>query len=128
MNLESLVSDMMRINVLARLWHWTTDVGQHHLTYEQFLNQNETFTDSLVESSLGNDIAMSFDKVGVKDAMIEAYSLDKSRKEIENFRSRVSEFRASLDSNDKPSSPELVAILDDVVENASKTLYLLKLK
>ena len=128
MNLEVLVSDMMRMNVLARLWHWTTDTAQHHVTYEQFLTQNETFTDSLVESSLGNDLPMSFDKVGVKEALIESYSLDKAREELKNFRSRVTEVRSSLDSSDKPSSSELVAILDDVVENASKTLYLLKLK
>ena len=128
MNLEILVSDMMRMNVLARLWHWTTDTAQHHLTYEQFLTQNETFTDSLVESSLGNDLPLSFKQVGVKDALIDGYSLEKAREELKNFRSRVTEFRGSLDSSDKPSSSELVTILDSVIENASKTLYLLKLK
>lgn len=66
---EKLVSDMMRLNVMARLWHWSTDSAQHHVTFEQFLTENESLTDRFVESTLGNDIAISLSKIGVKDAI-----------------------------------------------------------
>jgi hypothetical protein len=128
MNLEPLVSEMMRVNVLARLWHWTTDVAQHHLTYEQFLTQNETFTDSLVESSLGNDINLSFDKIGVTNATLKNYSLDEAKKELNQYRSKVLEVQKSLEASEVQGSSELITILDDAVENTSKTLYLLRLK
>ena len=128
MKLETLVSDMMKMNVLARLWHWSTDVAQHHVTFEQFLTQNETFTDSLVESALGNDLELNITKVGVIEAVNPAYSIEFARKEISNYRERVSQARAHFDESNKASGNELVAILDGAIENASKTLYLLKLK
>ena len=42
MNLEKLVSQMMHMTVVERLWHWTRDNAQHHVTYEKFLTQNDS--------------------------------------------------------------------------------------
>ena len=128
MTLEQLISDMMGMNVSARLWHWTTDVAQHHTTYETFLTQNELLTDSLVESSLGNDTKLAFDKIGVKDTVVANYSLDSARASIKEYRENVFKMKKMLDESSNSSSDELITILDDVTELASKTLYLLKLK
>ena len=62
MSLEPLISEMMSINTKARLWHWMTDIAQHHTTFEQFLTQNEVLTDSFVESSLGNDLPLKLSR------------------------------------------------------------------
>jgi hypothetical protein len=126
--MEALISNMMRMNTMGRLWHWMTDTAQHHTTFEQFLTQNETFTDSLVESTLGNDIALDFALVGVKEAIQPAYSLTHALDEIKAYRSQVIEARQSLESSNQMGSDELGTILDDVIELCSKTLYLLKLK
>lgn len=128
MKLELLVSDMMRMNVLARLWHWTTDTATHHTSYEQFLTQNETLTDSLVESALGNDRIINFAEVGVVEAISKSYSLQEARSELMRYRNEVFKHKQSLSSDESPGGEELVTILDDVTELASKTLYLLKLK
>ncbi len=128
MNLEVLVSDMMTMNTVARLWHWTTDTAQHHVTYEAFLNQNEEHTDSFVESALGNDLKIDFSKVGVTDAKIEKYDLDHVKESFKSFRSRVFEAKKSLQNNESSANEELITILDDVTDLTSKTLYLLKLK
>jgi len=128
MNLEALISDMMAINVQARLWHWTTGVAQHHTTYEQFLNQNEVFTDSLVESTLGNDTELDFSKVGVKDAIVPKYSHDEATASIRSYREKVFSVKKNLEEVPNSANAELITILDNVTELASKTLYLLKLK
>ena len=125
---ELLVSDMLTMNTLARLWHWTTDNAQHHVTYEQFLTQNETFTDSFVESALGNDLEFQFQEVGVTNARIEKYDLQTSRENLKNYRQRVFEAKKFLEESESSANSELIAILDDVTELTSKTLYLLKLK
>ncbi len=65
MNLEFLISSMMKLNIKARLWHWMTDTAQHHTTFEQFLTQNETLMDSLVESSLGNEVSIEFKNIKI---------------------------------------------------------------
>jgi len=128
MTLEKLVSSMMSMSVNGRLWHWTTDVAQHHTTYENFLTQNEQLTDSLVESALGNDYSLNFSQVGVKNAVSEEYSLEHSKNEIKKYRSKVLEMKTSLSDAEAAGSEELVTILDDVTELSSKTLYMLKLK
>ena len=128
MPLETFVSDMMRINNLARLWHWTTDRAQHHTTYEQFLTQNEQFTDSFVESILGNDLPLALDKVGVQNAFVKTYDLTGVREEISSYRQTIVQAQKNIEEFNQPASSELVSILDDVVELCSKTLYLLKLK
>lgn len=128
MNTEQLVSKMMTLNTLARLWHWMTDSAQHHVTYEQFLTQNETLTDSFVESALGNDLPMQLGQVGVTSGTQKAYSLDSAKTELKDYRSEVISAKKSLEESDVMGSDELTTILDDVIELTSKTLYLLKLK
>ena len=128
MNIELLVSSMMRINVMARLWHWMTDIGQHHTTFETFLTQNETLTDSLMESALGNEMKINFSELGVKSAIETSYSIETAKSEIKHYRTQVMETKSALESSDKAGTQELVTILDDVVELSSKTLYLLNLK
>ena len=102
MKLELLVSDMMRMNVLARLWHWTTDTATHHTSYEQFLTQNETLTDSLVESALGNDRIINFAEVGVVEAISKSYSLQEARSELMRYRNEVFKHKQSLSSDESP--------------------------
>ncbi len=128
MNIESNISNMMKMNVLARLWHWHTVVAQHHTTYEQFLTQNETLTDSFVESCLGNDMNIDLNKVLIQNAKVSDYSLSEATSEIKNYRSNISELKKKLEKSDIPGTDELITILDDVTELSSKTLYLLKLK
>ncbi len=127
MNLEFLISSMMKVNIKARLWHWMTDTAQHHTTFEQFLTQNETLMDSLVESSLGNDVSIEFKNIKI-EIENEKYSLDSAIKEIKQYRANVSEIKSTLSNKDTPEADELLTILDDVTELSSKTLYLLKLK
>lgn len=127
LNLERFISNMMTVNVLARIWHWKASSAQHHVTYESFLNENEKLVDRLVESALGNDISISFEKVGVKEAMEDSYSLENSVQRIKNYRLEVSKMQSQLSSKTSQGNNELTAILDDVIELASKTLYLLKL-
>lgn len=128
MNLENLISDMMKMNVQARLWHWSTEIAQHHTTYEQFLTQNELFTDSLVESTLGNDTKLDFSKVGVTNAIVAEYSHSDATKSIQDYRERVFQIKRNLEEVATSANAELITILDNVTETASKTLYLLKLK
>lgn len=128
MNLENIVSEMMKINVQSRLWHWATDVAQHHTTYEQFLTQNEQFTDSLVESALGNDKALNFAKVGVTEAFLPSYELAQSRAQLQAYRESIKKYKTELSQRDGSGDDELVTILDDVTELCSKTLYLLSLR
>ncbi len=127
MNLELLISNMMTINIKARLWHWMTDIAQHHTTYEQFLTQNEVLMDSFVESSLGNDIKLEFSKIKTKTEN-ESYKLENAINELKQYRSNVSEIKLTLSGKDTPEANELLTILDGVTELSSKTLYLLKLK
>ncbi len=128
MKLEPLVSAMMRINAMARIWHWMTNIAQHHTTFEQFLTQNETLTDSLMESALGNEVKLNFSEIGIKNAIETEYSIDNAKNEIKKYRALIFESKSSLDKSDVIGSEELVTILDDVTELCSKTLYLLKLK
>ena len=128
MNIESFISNMMKLNVLARIWHWQTNTAQHHTTYELFLTQNETLTDSFVESCMGNDIKIEFDKVGVSNAVVEKYSYEDSVSEIKKYRSNIYELKKSINKQASPGGDELIAILDSITELSSKTLYLLKLK
>jgi len=128
MNLEKSVSLMMTINTKARLWHWTTGIAQHHITYEQFLNQNKVSTDSFVESALGHDVKLDFAQIGVEKAKQEKYSLENSKNELAEFRSHISGLQKELSESTLNAADELVTILDDVTELCSKTLYLLKLK
>jgi DNA-binding ferritin-like protein len=129
MNLESLVSQMMHMTVVGRLWHWTTDNAQHHVTYENFLTQNDNLVDSVVESALGNDMPINFSSgVGVQDAKVSAYSVEASRKALMEYRQDVVKFQEGLADSDSRGSTELATILDDVVELCSKTLYMLRLK
>lgn len=127
MNLEPLVSDMMKMNSLSRIWHWSTDSAQHHTTYEQFLTQNEQFTDSLVESALGNDLELNLEKVGVESAFVKNYEISKAREDVGSYRQRLFQMQRNIEEFNNPASPELVSILDDAIELCSKTLYLLKL-
>ena len=129
MNLESLVSQMMHMTVVGRLWHWTTDNAQHHVTYENFLTQNDTLVDSVVESALGNDLPIDFSSgVGVQDAKVASYSVEASRKALSEYRDDVVKFQETLSSSDSRGCAELATILDDVIELCSKTLYMLRLK
>ncbi len=128
MNLEELVSDMMKVNVEARIWHWSTNIAQHHTTYEQFLTQNELFTDSLVESILGNDTSLNFSKIGVKNAVVGSYSHDEATNSLRDYRKKVFEVKKGLEEVSNSANAELITILDNVTEAASKALYLLKLK
>ena len=127
MNFEVLISKMMKLNTMARLWHWMTDKAQHHTTFEQFLTQNETFTDSLVESALGNDIPLDLSKVGVDGAFQQSYSIDSARDVLKAYREEITSAKNALADSEISGSDELDAILDDVVELSSKTLYLLRL-
>lgn len=128
MKLEDLVSKMMSMTVIGRLWHWTTNSAQHHVTYESFLTQNDTLVDSVVESALGNDMSINFSSgVGVQDAKVPSYSVEEARKMIGEYREEVKAFQESLSESSSGGSAELATILDDVVELCSKTLYLLRL-
>lgn len=127
MNLEKFVSAMMEMSVMGRLWHWSTDVAQHHVTFESFLKENENLTDSIVESSLGYDIKIDLSKVGVNGALGGAYSIERAKKSISDYRAQIHDFKKELESSDENSSVELDAILDDATELCSKTLYLLRL-
>ena len=127
--IESLVSQMMHMTVVGRLWHWTTDNAQHHVTYENFLTQNDNLVDSVVESALGNDIAIDFSSgVGVQDAKVSSYSVEASKKALNEYREEVVKFQNSLNDSESRGSTELATILDDVIELCSKTLYMLRLK
>lgn len=128
MRLEHLVSDMMKMNSMSRLWHWTTDSAQHHTTYEQFLTQNEQFTDSLVESALGNDIELDFSKVGIDKAFVQNYDLAMTKESIGSYRGRLFQMQKNIEEFNNSAGAELISILDDAIELCSKTLYLLKLK
>jgi len=127
MELEKFVSSMMEMSVMGRLWHWSTDTAQHHVTFETFLKENEMLTDSIVESSLGYDIKINLSKVGVNGALGGEYSIENARKTISDYRSKIHGFKKELESNDENFSIELDAILDDATELCSKTLYLLRL-
>ena len=128
MELETLISSMMKINIQSRLWHWMTDSAQQHTTFESFLTQNETFTDSLVESALGNDISIDFSKINVVEKSISTFKVEDSREKIKSYRHMINKFKQSLSKSDLNGSEELIAILDDITELSSKSLYLLKLK
>ncbi len=118
----------MKINIQSRLWHWMTDSAQQHTTFESFLTQNETFTDSLVESALGNDISIDFSKINVVEKSISTFKVEDSREKIKSYRHMINKFKQSLSKSDLNGSEELIAILDDITELSSKSLYLLKLK
>jgi len=105
-----------------------TDSVQQHTTFETFLTQNEAFTDSFVESALGNDIQLSFKELTINQSKAPSFDIDLSRNEIKSYRKLVSQFKNKLTESKLDGSDELVTILDDVTELCSKTLYLLKLK
>jgi len=126
--LEKFVSKMMAMNTYGRLWHWSTGNAQHHTTFEQFLTQNEQFTDSLVESALGNDVDLKTSNIDVTAAMGQPYELKDARESLSAYRSQVADIQKKFTKKDATYSAELTAILDDVVELCSKTLYLLRLK
>lgn len=128
MNLEELISNMLGINVSSRIWHWSTDVGQHHITYEQFLNQNEILTDRFVESALGNDTSIDFSKILLNKSLNYEYTLEKARASIKHYRDSIYKIKNLLEKSELFGASELITILDDVSELSSKTLYLLKLK
>ncbi len=127
MKLETLITKMMTLNVQARLWHWMTDKAQHHTAFEQFLTQNETFTDSFVESAMGNDIKVDLSAINIKDGHCQDYSIETAKSELKNYRLNITEAKGQLEKSDVFGTEELITILDDVVELSSKTLYLLKL-
>ncbi|MCB9667512.1 MAG: hypothetical protein H6715_05265 [Myxococcales bacterium] len=127
MNLEKFVSEMMSMHVTVRLWHWLTESAQDHVTFELFSTQNEAYADGFVEAALGNDIKLSLNKVGVKNAVVESYSIESARQELKKYRSNVAEVKTFLSNSEIPGGDELVTILDDVTVLCSKTLYLLKL-
>ena len=128
MQLEKLVSKMMTMNNKARLWHWMTDSAQHHTTFEQFLTQNETLTDSFVESMLGNEIPVDLAKIAVVEGRCEKYSIADARSEIKSYRLLINEMKFTLDKNEQLGTDELITVLDDITELSSKSLYLLSLK
>jgi hypothetical protein len=127
-NFELFVSSMMTINTKARLWHWMTDIAQHHVTFETFLTQNETLTDSLMESAMGNDFELDLTKIGVRDGLESEYSIERAKGELKVYRETVIESKAYFEGSKQRGSEELMTILDGVVELTSKTLYLLRLK
>ncbi len=128
MELEKTISKMLEINVKSRVWHWMTDSVQQHTTFENFLTQNETLTDSLVESALGNDIHLNFKQVTVMHPGQDKFDIKIARDEITNYRKLIHSYKNELSKSDLTGADELVTILDDVTELSSKTLYLLKLK
>ena len=128
MEFESFVSEMMSMNTYGRLWHWGTDSAQHHVTYEKFLTQNETFTDSFVESLLGNEVAIKLEQLAIKADLKGGYSLSSARTTIDGYRKSVRKLQEQLGGSDAGYNDELATILDDVNELCSKTLYLLSLK
>lgn len=128
MKFEMLVSNMMRMNTIARLWHWRTDIAQHHTTFEQFLTQNEVLTDSLMESALGNEFKLNLNEVGVKDGMQSNYSIDSAIDELKSYRGQIFEAKQFFGESKEFGTDEFITILDGVTELTSKTLYLLKLK
>ena len=128
MNLEKLIENMMTITIEARLWHWTTDNAQHHTTYEQFLTQNEQFTDSFVESALGNEKQITFSEVKVNASTADEYKILDTKKKIKDYRSLIKNSKTELEKKEESGNEELVNVLDDVTELCSKTLYLLSLK
>jgi hypothetical protein len=128
MKIESLITQMMTVNVRARLWHWTTDNAQHHVTYENFLTQNELFTDSLVESALGNDRSIDFTRVGVKEGTLNEYKHSETIADLKAYRSVVAEAKAVMEKEGGGANLEFITVLDNVTENISKSLYLLRLK
>lgn len=129
MKIEKLVSSMMTMSVKGRLWHWLTPNAQHHKVFEDFLNQNILLTDSLVESALGNNMKVGLEEaVAVKDGVVPSYSIDSSRKVLEDYRDEARKAQESLDVSDEGAKNELTTILDDVIELCSKTIYMLRLK
>jgi len=128
MQLENLVSHMMKMSVMGRLWHWATDNAQHHVTFESFLTQNETLTDSVMESAMGNDWELDFSKIGVSEAVESNYQISSARSSIKDLREAVAKAKEEIGSCGHTGADELITVLDDVTENCSKTLYLLKLK
>ncbi len=127
-NLENLVSYMLKMNVLGRLWHWSTPVATHHLTFESFLTTNETLTDRIVETILGNDGDLNLSQVEVTGVHVSGYSIDKARAEILHYKDHLNEVRREIGSGDQKQLEDLLVIIDDLNELCSKTLYLLKLK
>ena len=126
MKKETLVTDMFKINVQARLWHWATPVAQHHTTFEAFLAENEQNMDRLVESILGNTEEFDVSAVQVSDAVMGDYDLSKAKATILEYRDTVHAAKKKL-SDDSVLEEEMSVILDDVLESCSKTMYLLKL-
>lgn len=127
MKFEKFVGDMMRMNSMARLMHWGTKNAQHHVTYEKFLTANIEFTDSFVESLMGNNHEFNVNEIDYSVGLESKYDLDVSKKMITDFRSEVAQMQETLEKEKFSGANELVTILDDVVELSSKTLYLLKL-
>lgn len=127
MELEQFISNMMRMSVHGRLWHWGTDIAQHHTTFETFLKTNEELTDSIVESSLGYDVKLNLSQIGVESALGGSYSIDNAKKLISDYRESIHAMKKKLDSSNESFSTELDAILDDASELCSKTLYMLRL-
>jgi hypothetical protein len=97
------------------------------VTYEDFLKQNEEFTDSLVESSLGNDKDLNFLEIQV-NPKFQPYKLENATTKLKSYRENVSNAKSLFEERNAQGDAELITILDDVTELASKTLYLLKLK
>jgi len=128
MNLESFISEMMKMTVMGRLWHWATDSAQHHVTYEKFLTQNEALTDSLMESAMGNDWELNFSQIGVQRAQLSEYSHSEAKQQLKTYRRMVEEARGVIEKANQEGGAELDTILDDVTELISKTIYLLKLQ
>lgn len=127
MDLEKFVSNMMTMNVNGRIWHWATDIAQHHLTYEKFLTENEALTDSFVESVLGNQVKFDINALSVNAALKGGYDLSAARTEISKYRASIGELQQNLEGQSLYGA-ELITILDGAIELCSKTLYLLNLK
>ena len=128
MELEKFVSEMMSLGVYGRLCHWATSSAQHHTTFESFLTQNEQFTDSFVESALGNDVDLKIDKISINVSLDGKYDLKVAKDMIKNYRKQISEMQETIGKTNPNAEGELVGVLDDLVELCSKTLYLLKLQ
>ena len=128
MKLEKFISDMMSLGVYGRLCHWATSSAQHHTTFESFLTQNEQFTDSFVESALGNDVDLKIEKISINVSLETKYDLNTAKEMIKTYRTKVSNMQQTIGNMSPNAEGELISVLDDLVELCSKTLYLLKLK
>jgi len=115
------------MNYLAsiKMYHWTTDSFAAHKATDTLYTNLQTFMDSYVETSLGNNNNKSILKNKIKNVKLNNVHTNKSlHTYTNNYKKELQHIRKTLDEK---QSSNLLNIIDEILAELDVLLYLLTL-